>query len=492
MKESSVITKEASVTTKNISKVFLLRVLAQYPFLVLFVMLIPRMMGPEIYGEYALLISIVAIMTSLTNLGVMEICGRFVPEFEVRGESADIKRFSSNLLTLKIVIDLITSIILLSVLHLAYDDQFPFTYFIIVVAIPLVSDLGTVPYALLFGLNKLGKFSLRDPVNSALILISIFILFHYYGLFGAILSTLLVEGFVAMLYFFWTRKYFRTEDFRVDLSFLKPYLRFGFMFYMSWGLLNICQSLGNPLIGYITKDLQEVALFDIPNQIFLVMANFTLFIMISLVPIFTRLLLTGKEETLINWSRLIIKYIGIRCTIIFWAFILAGRDLIPIVIGSNYRGIFPNGVVLLSGMFPIIFAQLGFVFSVVYKEPEKYFQALCFAFVAFLVGSILFIPRYASMGCAIATLISCIVLAVVICVYFREKLFPCLAYGFKVIALGVIFVPFLFVRGNLITNLLLTVCSVLTYILLLFVSRVLSLREIKGIFQAIRHQPEEL
>jgi hypothetical protein len=57
------------------------------------------------------------------------------------------------------------------------------------------------------------------------------------------------------------------------------------MFYISWGLLNICQSLGNPLIGYITKDLQEVALFDIPNQIFLVMANFTLFIMISLVPI---------------------------------------------------------------------------------------------------------------------------------------------------------------------------------------------------------------
>jgi O-antigen/teichoic acid export membrane protein len=222
------------------------------------------------------------------------------------------------------------------------------------------------------------------------------------------------------------------------------------------------------------------------------MITFTLFIIISLIPIFTRLLLTGKEETLINWSRLIIKYIGIRCTILFWAFILAGHDLIPIVIGSKYRGIFPSGVILLLGMFPMIFAQLGFVFSVVYKEPRKYFQALCLAFVAFLVGSILFIPSYAYMGCAIATLISCIVLAVVICVYFREKLFPCLTYGFNAIALGVIFVPFLFFRGSLITDLFLTVCSVLTYILLPFIGRVLNLGEIKEIFQAIRHQPEEL
>ncbi len=226
MKGYGIITREASVTTKNVSKVYLLRVLAQYPFLVLFVMLIPRTMGPEIYGEYALVISIIAIMTSLTNLGVTEICGRFVREFEVRGESANIKRFSSNLLTLKIAIDLITSVVLLSVLHFAYCDRFPFTYFILVVAIPLVSDLGTVPYALFFGLNKLGKFSLRDPVNRALILILLFILFHYYGLFGAILSTLLVEGSMAILYFFWTRNYFRIEDFRVVLPFLRPYLRF--------------------------------------------------------------------------------------------------------------------------------------------------------------------------------------------------------------------------------------------------------------------------
>ena len=139
----------------------------------------------------------------------------------------------------------------------------------------------------------------------------------------------------------------------------------------------------------------------------------------------------------------------------------------------------------------MIFANMGFVLSVVYKEPRKYIEALCFALAAFLVASILLIPKYTSMGCAVATSISCTVLAVVVGVYFSEKLLPCLRDGFKPIALGFILAPFLLFRGNLITNLFLTACFILTYILILFVGRVLNVREIKEIFQAIKHRPEE-
>jgi O-antigen/teichoic acid export membrane protein len=491
MEQTNEITKEASVTTKNISNVVLLRVF-QYPFLLLAVILIPRVMGPEIYGKYALLISINAMAGSLVYLGVGEIFGRFIPEFAVRGEWATIRRLSSNIFYFKCVIDLLASVVLFSMLHYIYNDRFPNSYFILIVVILLVVDLGSIPYFLLFGLNKLAKYSLRDPFRRALSLILILILFHYYGLIGAIVATLVVESSLAILYFFWTRKYFRIEGFGFDLSLLKPYLKFGFIFYISIGVLNVWQRLGNSLIEYMTRSSREVALFDIPNQIFLTVLNFIPVITVYFVPVFTELLLAGKEGKLINWSILIMKYTGILCMIIFLGFILTGPDLIPIIIGSKYKEIFPNGVVLLSSIFPMNFAQLGVVFSIVYKEPGKYLRALCFAFSAFLVVSILLIPKYASMGCSIATFISCMVLAVVLFVYFREKLFPCVADGFKIIALGLIFVPFLFLKGNLITNLFLAVCSVLAYILLLFASRVLNLGEIKVLFRAIRHQPEEL
>ncbi|MER3445420.1 MAG: hypothetical protein C4291_00670 [Candidatus Dadabacteria bacterium] len=491
MKQVSTITKEASITTKNISAVVLLRVL-QYPFLFLAVTLIPRLMGPEIYGEYALLISIIVISSSIVYLGFGEVLVRFVPELEIHGESASTVRLSSNILAFKVAVDLVVSIVLFSILNLAYGDRFSIIYFLLIVVILLVADVGSIPYFLLFGLNKLGKYSLRDPFRRALGLVFILILFNYYGLVGAIASTLLVETSLAILYFFWTRRYFRIESFGIDLSLLKPYLKFGFIFYISVGILNIWQRLGNPLIEYITRDSREVALFDIPNQILLMVLNFIPILITYFIPIFTELLLTGKEGKLINWSNLIMKYIGTFCTIIFFGFILMGPDLIPIIIGSKYKGIFPNGIVLLLAIFPMSFAQLGSVFSLVYKEPRKYLQALCFAFSTFLVVSILLIPKYASMGCAIATFISSMVLAVVLYFYFREKLLPCLADGLKTVFLGFIFVPFLFFRGGLITNLSLAVCSVLVYILLLFIIRALNLDEIKEISRAIRYRPLEL
>jgi O-antigen/teichoic acid export membrane protein len=492
MKKESVITKEASTTTKNISAVVLLKA-AQYPFLALFVMLIPRTMGPEIYGQYALLISITLIAAAIVSFGFTgEIFGRFVPEFETNGEPGNIRRLSSNILAFKCAIGLVASVVLLAILYFAYGDRFPITYFLLIVAIVLVVDWGSVPYFLLYGLNQLGKFASRDLIRRALSLTFILILFHYYGLLGAITSNLLVEASFTMLTLFWTREYFRIENFEIDLSFLKPYLNFGFVFYLSCGLLIIWQRLGNALIDYMTHDSREVALFDIPNQIFLITTSAFYFITACFVPIFTKLLLTGKEEKLINWSMISMKYTGIICVIIIGAFMLVGPDLIPIIIGPEYTNMFPNGVVLLLSVVPMCLAQVGIVLATVYKRPQKYLQALCFALFTFLVAAILLIPKYASMGCSIATLMSCMVLAAMMCFHFRDKILPYLADGLKTIALGFVFIPFLFFREGLITNLFLVVCSVATYTLLLFGGRILNIGDIREIIQAIKHQPDEL
>src|SRR5206468_2387105 len=96
MKEAPLTSHEASVTSKNISTVTLLKV-GQYPFLVASMMLIPRLMGPTIYGEYALLISIITMTASLIDFGGgTDVFGRFVPEFEVRGQSANVQRLASG------------------------------------------------------------------------------------------------------------------------------------------------------------------------------------------------------------------------------------------------------------------------------------------------------------------------------------------------------------------------------------------------------------
>src|SRR5919106_2657928 len=138
------IIKPTNTITKSLSLAVLYK-LAQYPFLILFVIFVPRLMGPEFYGQYALLISIVVITTSLIDLGLTEICGRFIPELGISGERQLLVRFSSQILSLKIVISFLTSLILFVIVYWAYSDRFPVTLLLLVSAVIVVTDIGSVP-----------------------------------------------------------------------------------------------------------------------------------------------------------------------------------------------------------------------------------------------------------------------------------------------------------------------------------------------------------
>jgi O-antigen/teichoic acid export membrane protein len=134
-------TAEARTTTQNISLVALLRTL-QYPFLVVSAMLVPRVMGPDAYGQFALLVSLLIMATSFVDLGIGDICGRFVPELHVAGDEQRIKALGSRLLGLKIALDAIAVLLLLCVLPVLYGGRYPFSYFILIAAILVVVDLG--------------------------------------------------------------------------------------------------------------------------------------------------------------------------------------------------------------------------------------------------------------------------------------------------------------------------------------------------------------
>src|SRR5262249_3296432 len=154
----------------------------------------------------------------------------------------------------------------------------------------------------------------------------------------------------------------------VDVSFLKPYLRFGLIFSLAWLLVNIWQQLGNILVEALTKNPVQVALFSIANQIFLITSSTISFFVAALIPIFTQFYVTDRADKIARWSISITKYTGIICTLAFGAFLIAGRDLVAII-GQGYRGAFPNGVVLLGGMFPTIIVQVGYVLATISKRP---------------------------------------------------------------------------------------------------------------------------
>jgi O-antigen/teichoic acid export membrane protein len=209
----------------------------------------------------------------------------------------------------------------------------------------------------------------------------------------------------------------------------------------------------------------------------------------SLVPVFASLLLTGREQKLKEWSITITKYTAIFASLIFWAFVFIGPYAAPLVLGQDYSDTVPNGIWLLASLFPMAIAQLGYVFSVSYKRPLRYLLTLCCSFGVFIASSIVFIPVYGSVGCAIATLVSAVASSTIMFFSFRQQLGASILSGMVAILLWCVFVPFLLLRHDLVTDTLLVLVATAVYLAVLVLLHVVKLDEITTVMRAVRHRP---
>jgi O-antigen/teichoic acid export membrane protein len=488
MTSDPVITAEASVTSKNLSRVAVLRV-AQYPFMALFALVVPRLMGPDDYGRYAWFVSIVGIASSFLDLGMTEIATRSIPESQQRQDEYGIRRFFSRMLAFKLVLDVplglafLLGALLFRVSSGTWQFVWPFALTL------LIGDVGATAYALLFGLNKLAICSARDPIRRAAGLIAVVGLYHFFGMQGAIVSVVIVEAIVTVINFCWAERYLSLRELWPSWSFSAPLLRYGFLFYLSWGITNVWQRLGNTLIGYLRHDYGQIALFDLSNQIFLTATGFTMFLITALAPIFTQLRLQGKETKLIDWTRRILTYSQIACAAVLGGWLLIGSDVIPILIGRQYGGLYPNVAVLLCGTFLMVIVQLGLALAMAYAEPVWYLLALCVAVASFIIASCLLVPGLGALGCSVATLISCACCALTIGARYRRLLSQSFGPGLKAVMLGVcLLLPCWWLRGTWVRNELLLLCFLVAFGAALAVGGVLKSSEMREAWRALRHK----
>jgi O-antigen/teichoic acid export membrane protein len=201
---------------------------------------------------------------------------------------------------------------------------------------------------------------------------------------------------------------------------------------------------------------------------------------------FTELSLREDQEEIEKWCISILKYIGIGFTIITIIFFVVGENLIELVFGRKYDGVFENTFVLIFGIFPMAIAQLGYTLSVISKEPYKYFFCILLAFAIFMLSAILLIPKYKALGCSIAMSISYTMMAIMACFLFKKKIWLCLPRYILSIALGVISLPAILLKDGLTVNIMLVSGAVIVYLAVLMSTRTLSPSELRAVASALR------
>ena len=482
--------EEAHITVRNISMLIVLRVL-QYPILILFVLIVPQMMGPETYGKYAFFVSLFTILAASARLGTTETLGRFVPEFVLKQDKPRINKLVFHILLLRASILIIAGIILLSIIFLTQTGEEIKLYLIILIAGLVLGIEGTL-YSLLYGFNDIGKFTARDLIRRLSNLLLIIVMFKYFDLFGAVISILISELILLIFVLFWTKKYLSFKDFGLDFIFIKSYFKFGFLFYVTSLLLVFQQCLGSPLIQFITKNSSEVAFYDLANQIYLITSSFMFCIFSAMIPVFTTLLIKKREDKIIKWSCLIMKYAGIIGIIIFSSVLLIGHNLIVSVFGIEYEKVYTNLLILFIGFFAYSISQIGVVYSIVYKQPKKYLTAMSISLIIFLIIALLLIPKYFSIGGSIATLFSILALGVILCIQFRHFIMKVIKPFLKSTALGLILILFVYYGMNLMSNLQWLILFLVFYLSLLFIFKYITIYEIKELVEALKgKQPKD-
>ena len=170
--------------------------------------------------------------------------------------------------------------------------------------------------------------------------------------------------------------------------------------------------------------------------------------------------------------------------------LLLGAELIPFLIGRQYDGLYANVAVLLCGAFPMVVIQLGLALAIAYAEPIWYFAAVCIAVVSFVATSLILIPATGSLGCSVATLVSCVCCALVIGLRYRANMRKSLGPALKSITLGaLLLVPCWLARGPPGRNALLLLGFLATYGTALFLTRVMVRAELQQLWSAMRHKP---
>lgn len=389
-------------TVRTISLGTLWRAL-RYPFILLSFALIPRMMGDQDYGRYAYFVSAFVLLDMATDLGFLQVFGRFVPECQAQGDDRRLRVMFYHLMVYG------TALALLMVLGVGLfvavrpREGVGGAMFWFLAALLLLTRVEGTFFSLLYGLNRIAQFSAKEMVRSAATLVLVLAFYKAAGLPGAFLGLVLNEVLLTMLGAWWVRAYLSPPTWRFDWREIRAYALFGVTFYVPALLFGMLQRVGNVFVQWWTRANEEVAYYDMANQYLLLTATFLGLILQTLLPALTHLHLRNDRDAIRRWQGIVLTYCGLAAFLAFNALLWFGDLFIRRWLGENFLPALPNAKIVTLAMAPILLTYAGMNFALLEKSARVYLAGVALGVMAMTALSWGLIPKHASLGAAWAT-----------------------------------------------------------------------------------------
>ena len=364
----------------------------------LFTVFQARFLGAEIKGQVATVNSIVSVACIVFDFGISQA----YPYFKRNSQRDVLPIF------MKLALGMLTASMVLVVSIITVFDL-PLKYIAILCFTPMMVYDGIVSYVTL--IEEPNKRSLTDMLVMGGELLFVVLLWLFakpsflLGL-AIIFAKNIIKAVICT--FWWRKRIFAKSD--PVVQWLPKLLKFGF-----FPMLSLLMSTLNYRVDVIMLDGRVADALIGVYSIGVTVAERIWMIPDAIQGVMSSKLAKGKDA---QETAFAIRLCNTGCLILIVGIIALGKPFIDLVFGPEYKGSYEITLLLLIGVFSMVYYKTIVSFNIVMGKQKVSFILLTTAVIANIVANYILIPTMGIYGAGIASVISYTVCGVLFAVYF--------------------------------------------------------------------------
>lgn len=393
---------------------------------------IARILGPESYGNYWIIIGFISLFAIITTFGL---------DMAILREGAknldNIDEYQNKLFPIRLYLSFFAIILTCGIVFfLPYSVELKV---LIIIASPILIIGGTIQaglsehfnttYRLIERMHHLALFQIIRMIIFAGIIV-VFISYEKLNVLSVIIAILLSCIITLLFRFLHSKKYVHYKfNLKIDWGFCKPLLYISFWFGLATLLATITSKIDIQMLYWLSSS-KEVGYYSAAWQVVLGGDMFISGLSLSLFPTSSRRILEP------GYSRKLFKFLSIisaLACIMAIITVLTSESIIVTLFGKKYL----SSAALLSILIWFIPIKLFMIWG---SQSLECMNALKIRLVGFIVPLILnislnfyLIPKYDAMGAAIASLIASLIMMIILTYLGRKVLHAKMKGGLSVI-----------------------------------------------------------
>lgn len=456
----------------------------------LYAALIPRMMGPEVYGQFALITSLSLWFSLASGLGITQVISRETPPLASGPDLTKLRAFFGQLLTVRIASGAAAGLAFMLLVGPWLTEINRLALWAVATTV-FVRSLSSTLYAYFLGLNQAWRWGTRDVLSRIFPLLLIVPGYQLAGLPGACLGLLIGEAAVVGVAAWWARHYLSLAGLLSGWGGLAPYLRFGLGFYASTLLVAFFQRSGEPLVRLFHGDYAQVGYFGLAYKGYLTAEAIIPQLTLSFVPFLVTVNGQQGPGGVARWAERLVRWLGIAGMLGIGGVCLLAGDVVPAVLGAAYAPVALLLVPLAWSLIPQAWSAISRLMAVVYDRPGEAVAASSLRLILLWIGGPVLVSRLGGFGASLAVLAAISGYAI----YFGWRMRSVAPYRLTPwlisLLLGGWFVFLLPLRSSVFVNIGLFLLFAVVYLGLLLSFGLIRIDEIRRAWAIVRLPPEQ-